>query len=159
MWCGMKGRARDDRSRNEHMWGSSNGARACVHVSIQVSLCMPCPDLSRSGHRHRTFSSSLCLLPFHFPCLSLLSHNRHEIANVYMHCAGCENLLHKDLNICVECYSQDLHMFNDRPSGGNGGGLSYLCHIGVVGNRAMAGKHCGCAQRSCKVCKLCSKCR
>jgi hypothetical protein len=27
-----------------------------------------------------------------------------ELANIYLHCNGCENLLQKDFNICPECH-------------------------------------------------------
>lgn len=29
-----------------------------------------------------------------------------ELSNVYMHCDGCEKLLSKDFNICVDCHSE-----------------------------------------------------
>ena len=28
-----------------------------------------------------------------------------ELGNTYMHCSGCEALLAKDFNICVQCHS------------------------------------------------------
>lgn len=30
-----------------------------------------------------------------------------ELSNIYMHCDGCENLLHKDFNICVQCHAEE----------------------------------------------------
>jgi len=30
-----------------------------------------------------------------------------ELSNIYFHCDGCEHLLHKDFNICIDCYKRD----------------------------------------------------
>jgi len=35
-----------------------------------------------------------------------------ELANMYLHCEGCDNLLNKDFNICSECYLGKKHMAN-----------------------------------------------
>ena len=32
-----------------------------------------------------------------------------ELSNVYMHCDGCEKLLQKDFNICVDCHREERH--------------------------------------------------
>jgi hypothetical protein len=32
-----------------------------------------------------------------------------ELPNAYMHCDGCENLLEKDFNVCIECHSELMH--------------------------------------------------
>jgi hypothetical protein len=33
----------------------------------------------------------------------------HELANTYMHCWGCEQLLQKDFNVCIQCYGLRKH--------------------------------------------------
>ena len=35
-----------------------------------------------------------------------------ELSNVYMHCDGCEVLLNKDFNICVDCHAEGLYKAN-----------------------------------------------
>jgi len=32
-----------------------------------------------------------------------------ELSNVYMHCDGCEVLLNRDFNICVDCHEEGLY--------------------------------------------------
>merc|ERR1711862_31189 len=35
-----------------------------------------------------------------------------ELSNIYFHCDGCEQLLSKDFNICIQCYSEKTYMIN-----------------------------------------------
>lgn len=44
-----------------------------------------------------------------------------ELSNIYLHCDGCENILKKDFNICVNCHSEErfrvfyqMHPLNDK---------------------------------------------
>lgn len=36
-----------------------------------------------------------------------------ELANAYMHCNGCEELLQKDFNICLACHSNEDMLLTD----------------------------------------------
>ena len=83
-----------------------------------------------------------------------------ELENVYLHCDGCEQLLHKDFNICMECYQggywrATVDMQNrgfqhpiDR--------TSCMNHIGdVQNNRGIS--PCNCIGGSpCRICNLCT---
>lgn len=78
-----------------------------------------------------------------------------ELSNIYMHCDGCENLLHKDFNICVQCHAEEKFIAKiamhpcqrDRKH----------CTINHIGNTKMnRGSHCPC--KNGPVCSFCNFC-
>jgi hypothetical protein len=80
-----------------------------------------------------------------------------ELSNVYMHCDGCEILLSKDFNICVQCWESQrfkeliqMHPLNTKSH-------STINHTGnLQENRA---SHCPCKHGPiCLHCKFCAGC-
>lgn len=55
----------------------------------------------------------LCLISLHptTPCWA----NRVEIFNAYMHCYGCETILHRDLTLCLGCHAAGRFAFPPDP--------------------------------------------
>ena len=80
-----------------------------------------------------------------------------ELANTYMHCDGCEELLKKDFNVCIECYFDSKHckffdMNKDKSMD------SALNHTGAVSRKKRI--NCNCEGRAacvkCENCRICS---
>jgi hypothetical protein len=55
----------------------------------------------------------------------------HELANTYFHCNGCEVLLAKDYNICIDCYKEEAFATNVAMNQWNN--ASMACHFHHVG--------------------------
>lgn len=81
-----------------------------------------------------------------------------ELSNIYMHCNGCERILNKDFNICIDCHRGEkhkvfvqMHPLNDRKA------LSAVNHTGHFSrDRSRA---CPCKMGPvCKACGFCSGC-
>jgi len=81
-----------------------------------------------------------------------------ELSNLYMHCDGCENLLFKDFNICVQCHAEKkyavkvaMHPCNHEKR---------HCAINHVGNMAHTRqKRCPCKNGpACSFCSYCLGC-
>ena len=79
-----------------------------------------------------------------------------ELANTYMHCDGCEELLKKDFNVCIECYFDSKHckffdMNKDKSMD------SALNHTGAFSRKKRI--NCNCEGRvACVNCENCRKC-
>ena len=82
-----------------------------------------------------------------------------ELANVYMHCMGCETLLRKDFNICVTCFKNHRGDILAHHKEGESR-FSHLCHMGHVNwdQMQVKGKNCSSKQRSCVHCGFCTHC-
>uniref|UniRef100_A0A7S2YQT9 JmjC domain-containing protein n=1 Tax=Entomoneis paludosa TaxID=265537 RepID=A0A7S2YQT9_9STRA len=85
-----------------------------------------------------------------------------ELENVYLHCDGCEDLLHQDFNICMDCYDAKRWQENIDM---HGKGLdeenrsSMMNHTGKHG-LGQSRASCGCTSqfRLCQDCGMCSGC-
>ena len=81
-----------------------------------------------------------------------------ELSNVYSHCSGCETLMQKDFNLCMECYSKKKFKENVAMKGTVGGNLhSAHHHTGGFWNIK-----CVCAESplkgNCNECAQCARC-
>ena len=81
-----------------------------------------------------------------------------ELPNLYFHCEGCENLLKKDYNICISCFS-DGSFLRYTPMRDTKKRFSDLHHTGhTVEN--LGSRECPCKQGvchgGCKKCRACS---
>lgn len=81
-----------------------------------------------------------------------------ELANTYMHCNGCEDILKKDFNICAECHFDSKYrvfvIMNDQDFSFD----SSLNHTGALSplkHRNCKAKRCGVCQRGRKCCCTC----
>lgn len=79
-----------------------------------------------------------------------------ELSNVYMHCTGCDELLDRDFNICVDCHASNqanvfinMNPMKDRR-------LTCYHHIGNL--KRDKGRGCGCRALVCVRCAKCAKC-
>jgi len=80
-----------------------------------------------------------------------------ELSNVYMHCEGCELLLLKDFNICVDCHSEQMFAKNIQMHPTTNKRKSTLNHTGVM--RGNNHKRCPCKNGpACDLCSFCSGC-
>lgn len=78
-----------------------------------------------------------------------------ELSNLYMHCDGCEELLKKDFNICLECHSAKKYQV-----------CHTMCPDNIVnsfvqhtGNMPISHGTCNCLNnQSCWKCRKCSGC-
>jgi hypothetical protein len=78
-----------------------------------------------------------------------------ELSNVYCHCEGCEKLLKKDYNICVECFVAKQHL-NNFDMGDHPHHHSLYHHTGGF----KKGTRCVCVKSSsCLICDECAQCR
>lgn len=76
----------------------------------------------------------------------------HELSNTYMHCWGCEHLLQKDFNVCIQCYKLGKHRTFEVMNVNVVERNSAFNHTGTFGaSRAHRG--------SCDERKLCPKCK
>lgn len=82
-----------------------------------------------------------------------------ELPNVYYHCDGCENLLHKDFNICANCYVEKKFKTNIlmHKTACQFIQQSTINHTGSMPVRRVADCNCH-AGRKCMECDLCTKC-
>ena len=88
-----------------------------------------------------------------------------ELGNTYMHCDGCEDLLQKDFNICINCHGvknmrQADHQMH--PSHSLSSALGRRCDINHIPlqKKSYSTKVCGCniGGSKCKTCKFMSCC-
>jgi hypothetical protein len=77
----------------------------------------------------------------------------HELSNTYFHCNGCEKILLKDFNICIECFMEEAYQVNIEMNSGNELPMaSHFHHFGSPANR------CGHPSSKCMECTFCRKC-
>lgn len=80
-----------------------------------------------------------------------------ELANLYFHCVGCEELLELDLNICPACFDDKRYFAEIRMHDKNEKPRSDRNHTGQK-DKLNRGKGCSCRQGTCTKCKLCPQC-
>jgi hypothetical protein len=77
----------------------------------------------------------------------------YELANTYFHCVGCESLLAKDFNICIECHNDKAFLTNVEMHGRATAMTSQFHHLGAP--RAW----CNCSSiAQCPECRTCLSC-
>lgn len=81
-----------------------------------------------------------------------------ELSNIYMHCEGCESLLQKDFNICIDCHGNDsvrlknVTMHPNRPlNNSNAGRRADYNHMPAT----IQNKKGGCKCKNGPVCRQC----
>jgi len=80
-----------------------------------------------------------------------------ELSNVYFHCDGCEQLLSKDFNICVECHRDQIFMCKIVMHPTNPKRHAGLNHTGDM--KFDRTKRCPCKNGpACSVCSYCTGC-
>jgi len=80
-----------------------------------------------------------------------------ELSNVYMHCDGCESLLKKDFNICVECHSEGTFQKNIQMHPLNNKRHSMVNHTGNFSRDRQDRCPCKNGPR-CRLCDYCCGC-
>ena len=80
-----------------------------------------------------------------------------ELSNVYMHCDGCEKILNKDFNICVDCHADGRYKVQIRMHPSNDTKHSTINHTGS--NTSGRQSRCPCKRGPvCRNCSYCSGC-
>jgi len=77
-----------------------------------------------------------------------------ELSNIYMHCDGCEKILNKDFNICVNCHAEERYRAFIQMHPNNPKSHSTLNHTGKYHQSRQS--RCPC--KNGPVCKLCGYC-
>jgi hypothetical protein len=77
----------------------------------------------------------------------------HELANTYFHCHGCEVLLAKDYNICIDCHKEGAYAINVAMHNWNS--TTMACHFHHVGKPK---RQCLYKSEHNMKCAKCSKC-
>ena len=78
-----------------------------------------------------------------------------ELPNHFLHCNGCEALLEKDFNVCVECHAGSRHRQFYIMSDTNDSMDSHFNHTGArstVNHEPCAKKKCRAKKEACRVC-------
>ena len=77
------------------------------------------------------------------------------MSNMYYHCMGCELLLKRDFNVCVECSRDHLHEVNTLEATS-----AMTGHFGSVdwSAKQRSGQMCSHRASSCRLCGFCVKC-
>ena len=77
----------------------------------------------------------------------------YELCNAYFHCNGCETILGKDFNICIECFKEDAYCKNIEMNHQNENLMS--SHFHHCGRPSMKCCH---PSSECLECSFCQKC-
>jgi len=81
----------------------------------------------------------------------------YELSNIYMHCDGCEEILNKDFNICVNCHAEGRHKRFEQMHPLNKKRHSTINHTGDFEKCRQS--RCPCKNGpACKACSYCAGC-